>query len=261
MSEIERPITEDDLHAFVDGQLDAARLPAVERHLEQDQSAAIRAAAYKTQRAALRAAFAEQLAEPIPPLLDPRRLMKARDVRRRTAWQVAAALLLAFSAGSGGGWLVRGQMSSVSPAGIPALAREALISHAVYIADRGRPVELGPTRQDVVLQWLSNRLDHPLKVLDLTATGYHFMGGRLTATDLGPAAMLIYGNNRGTKLTVFVRPMSNHRQDTKTIRVGADNIDGYAWICDGMGYAVLAVAQTKDLHNIAAMVRHQVDPT
>ena len=260
MNEIERAITEDDLHAFVDDQLDAARLPAVERHLEQDQSAAIRVAAYKMQRVALRAAFGDQLA-PIPPLLNPHRLMKARNARRRTAWQVAAAVLLAFLTGTGGGWLARGQMPSGLSTGIPALAQEALITHAVYAADRDQPVGPGATRQDAILRWLSGQLRHKLIVLNLTAFGYHFMGGRLAATDHGPAAMLIYADNGGTKLTVFVRPMPNRRQDTKTIHVGADNVDGYAWICDGLGYAVLAATQTKDLHNIAAMVRHQVDPT
>lgn len=261
MNEIERAITEDELHAFVDGQLDSARRPALERHLEQDQSAAKRVATYKMQRAALRAALADHLAEPIPPLLDPRRLMKLREARRRIAWQMAAAILFAFLAGSGAGWLVRGRLPDGSPAGIPALAQEALIIHAVYATDRGPPAESGAARQNAIYQWLSSELKHPLIMVNLTAIGYRFVGGRLAATDHGPAAMLLYEDAGGTRLTVFVRPMPDRKRDTRTVHVGAGDVDGYAWICDGLGYAVLATAPTKDLHDIAVMVRHQVDPT
>ena len=69
MSDPSRPIGEEDLHAWIDGQLDADRQPVVWRHLQEHPDVARRVAAWREQRDALRAVFAPVAAEPVPPRL------------------------------------------------------------------------------------------------------------------------------------------------------------------------------------------------
>ena len=50
MSDAARPIDEDDLHAFVDGQLTPDRRASLQRYLDSNPDAARRVAAYQLQR-------------------------------------------------------------------------------------------------------------------------------------------------------------------------------------------------------------------
>ena len=60
------PVGEDDLHAYVDGQLTPERRSAVERWLESNPEAAARAAFYARLNADLHRQYDHVLAEPIP---------------------------------------------------------------------------------------------------------------------------------------------------------------------------------------------------
>ena len=61
-----RPITEDDLHGFVDYQLDPARRSEVQTYLDDHPEIAARIATFSRRREALRAAAAPLADEPIP---------------------------------------------------------------------------------------------------------------------------------------------------------------------------------------------------
>jgi len=93
------PITEDDLHGFVDHLLDSARRSEVQTYLDAHPEIAARIATFSRQREALRAAAAPIADEPIPPQLNVRHLMDGR--RRSQAWSwrpMAASVLLLVSA-------------------------------------------------------------------------------------------------------------------------------------------------------------------
>jgi anti-sigma factor RsiW len=253
-------ISEEDLHAYVDDQLDPERRRAVDCHLATDGAAGRLVKIYAAQRSALRAAFRVPCG-PAPDALNVRRLSTGRVMRRALPWRAAAAVVLAFAAGGGGGWLIHGRLSGASSTGILALAREAGANHVVFAADHGHAVEIRAAQSQELASWLSRRLNHSITLPDLSAAGYRFMGGRLVATDQGPAAMLMYDDDHGTRITVYARPMARAAPDTKTIPIRALATDGYAWICDGLGYAVVSSTHGKDLRDIATSVRHQVDPT
>lgn len=255
-------ISEEDLQAYVDGRLDAARSLQIERYLEQNPGAAARIAAYIEQSHDLRAAFADALAKPnFAAITGPSREASRRKGKSSPWLAAVAAILLAFIMGGGGGWLVRGKVAPSELGGIPALTQEAVANHLVYTEDHGRPVELAADREADLVRWLSKRLNTRLVVPDLRSAGYQFMGGRLAATDHGPAAMLMYVDASGNRLTVFTRPMPKDKRDKKTIPVSADGVSGFAWICDGLGYSVLEKDNGSDLRSVADIVRHQVDPS
>ena len=175
-------ISEDDLQAYVDGQLDAAHCALVERHLEQSPEAAARVATYIEQCHELRAAFGGAGMITVPKSSGDSRQSPRRTPRALGRIAVTAAVFLAFAAGGSGGWLTRGRVAPPPLQGMSALAQEAVANHLVYAEDRARPVELTAAKQADLVRWLSKRLKTPVKVPDLASAGYIFLGGRLVAT-------------------------------------------------------------------------------
>ncbi|WP_044560523.1 hypothetical protein, partial [Azospirillum sp. B4] len=77
-----RPITEEDLQAYVDRALDAGRRAEVEEYLATHPDAAQRVTVYAAQREALRAALAPIVEEPVPDRLNLAHLIETRRDRR-----------------------------------------------------------------------------------------------------------------------------------------------------------------------------------
>jgi anti-sigma factor RsiW len=256
VSDPARPIAEEELHAFVDNQLDPERLPAVLRYLNEHPDAARNVAAWRAQREALRAAFAAVAAEPIPARLGLERLIQQRLGRRRIPWRAAASILLAFALGGTGGWFLHRGLQPPE-ATIMLMAQQAVANHVVYTADRRRPTELGAQQRDDLARWVSNRLNHQVAPPDLSADGYTYIGGRLAATPDGPAGLFMYDGPQGVRLTVFVLPL-NAAAPIPLRHFDFAKVDGWAWIDKGVGYTVVGKLPLPELRRVADMVRQQL---
>ncbi len=252
------PISEEDLHAYVDEQLEPSRRADIERYLAARPEEARRVAAYAAQRDALHAAFASRAAGPLPPELNLSRLIEARLVRRRASWRMAAAAVLLLALGGAGGWLLHATpFASRNTLAMSVLQQQAMASHMVYAADRRHPIEVGADERDHLTQWLSNRLDRRAAPPDLTAIGYHLIGGRLLATERGGAAALfMYENDVHTRLSVVLRPMAPElRAPQMEMTRGTVNL--CAWIENGLGYAVVATLPDNELDRASDYIRKE----
>ncbi|MBS0562063.1 MAG: anti-sigma factor [Proteobacteria bacterium] len=255
-----QPIREEDLHAYVDGQLEPARRPAVEDYLAATPAAAAKVAAYAAQRNALHAAFDARAAEPLPPELDLSRLLETRLARRRAPWRLAAASAAFLLIGAAAGWALRGATLVANEA--PPMARfaqQALATHAVYAVDRRHPVEVQAAEREHLVRWLSNRLDRDASPPDLSSIGYHLIGGRLLATERGgPAALFMYENEAHVRLSVILRPMAPalHAPRTEIAR-GETHLCG--WIDNGLGYAVVAAMPDAEIDRASDLIRKERD--
>jgi anti-sigma factor RsiW len=251
----EPPITEEDLHAYVDGQLAPIRQAAVQRYLQANPEEARRVAAWTAQRGALRAVFAAHAAAPLPHSLNLSRLIEPRLRRRRVSRLAIASALLTMVVG-GGSWLLLAPTTPERAA--PAMAllqQQALATYAVYAIDRRHPIEVGADQKDHLSTWLSNRLRRTVKPPDLEALDYRLIGGRLLATEHGGAAALfMYEDSHGQRLSLMLRPMSpDLRAPTSDMRDGT--VNGCAWITDGLGYAVVAALPDAELDRVADFIR------
>jgi anti-sigma factor RsiW len=255
----QRPITEDELHALVDGVLDPARRPEVEAYLATQPAVAARVAAYRRQRDMLRAALAPVAAEPVPPELNLARMAEARRRPARVPWQVAAALVLALGLGSGSGWWLHGQVRPAAT-GIVALAQQAADSYAVFTPDRERPVELRAADHATLVSWASGRLGRKLVVPDLSAQGYRLMGGRLVPTPQGAAVLVMFDNDAGSRLVLLTRPMALERDTPMAYRDGG-TVQAFTWATEGNGYSLVGSLPPSVLHPIADLVRQQLRQT
>src|SRR4051812_9891030 len=111
MTEPNIPVTEDELHAFVDNELPAERRTDVEAWLSAHSDDAERVQAWRAMAELLHARYDSVADEPIPPRLNIDRL--TQTPRRWIAGAIAASLL-AFVAGGSVGWLAHGAAAAPS---------------------------------------------------------------------------------------------------------------------------------------------------
>jgi anti-sigma factor RsiW len=143
---------------------------------------------------------------------------------------------------------------------LAALAQEANASYNVYAPDLIRPVEVRASDSAELVQWVSDRLHHQVKVPDLATSGYRLMGGRLVATQHGPAAMFMYDDDHGSRLVVMTRPMSSADQNAPMTAHSQGDVGGFAWADGGVGYSLVGHAAPESLRPIANEIHKQVRP-
>src|SRR6516165_4127340 len=114
------PVTEDELHAYVDDELAADRRDAVEAWLASHPEDAARVAEWRA--------------------------------------QAAAAVIMAFLAGGVVGWMAHGA-SAAAPSRFDTFTTQALDAYRVYVVEVRHPVEVTGAERPHLVQWLSKRLD------------------------------------------------------------------------------------------------------
>jgi anti-sigma factor RsiW len=258
---------EAELHAYVDGRLDAARRAAVEARLAQDSEAAARVDAWWKQREALRALHAEVLDQPVPAHL----LQAAQQLQHRSQrmgqWQrwggMAAAVLLSFALGWGAHMQWQGS-SAVAGGARPvvAFAHQAAAAHAVYMPEVRHPVEVEAAQQQHLVQWLSKRLNRPLKVPNLAPAGYELVGGRLLPGDNSARAQFMYQNAAGERVTLYVGSVEGAKakgMEETAFRYAAEgSIATFYWVDQGFGYALSGRLPRQGLLQLAESVYKQL---
>ena len=122
MSDRDSPVTQDELHAYVDGEIPADRRGAVEAWLAAHPEDAARVAAWQSQAEAVRARYSAVASEPVPARFNLDKL--ARGTR---SWRgIAAAVAgVAFLVGITAGWMAHGvsakapRVTAAATAGAP----------------------------------------------------------------------------------------------------------------------------------------------
>jgi len=256
------PLSDDDLHALVDGQLSAVQRATLQARLAQDPKATATVAAWQHQREQLRALHASVLHEPLPAALVAASQGAARRRQQVARWQrwggLAASVVLVFGLGwSSHGWWTSAQQGGALTA--QEFARQAGVAHAVYVAEQRHPVEVAAAQQDHLVQWLSNRLGRPLRVPDLQAQGFALVGGRLLPGDAGARAQFMFEHGNGQRVTLYLGALPPDAQSETAFRYQADGpAPGFYWIDHGFGYALAGRLPRAQLLVLAEAVYRQL---
>lgn len=261
MTDPRLPVGEDDIAAFVDGRIEPGRRELVEAVLDAQPALAARVKADREIRAALRARLDLKADEPVPSRLRVATIAAGLR-RRRVRWAaMAAAACLCAAFGGVAGWVGRDLVSGQErPAGPWAVTgRAALSAHRTFVGESVHPVEVKATEGAHLTQWLSRRLRRQIVVPDLDRFGFGLVGGRLLPAGPDVAAMLMFADASGARLTMYVRCGETGTGAMRLMR--EDGLSSYVWTEGGYGFAVSAAMGQDRLLNVAQAVSSEVRDT
>ncbi len=253
MSPFHSPPREEELHAFVDGQLSAGRRREIEAWLADHPEEAARIEGWRRQNRMIR-----ELYGTVPGGSAGRIRARLSRARARQRLQRLAASLLLFAAGLGSGWLLAERI----PAGVEAMAdlpRQGINAYRVYVSEVRHPVEVAADQEAHLVAWLSKRLGHALRAPDLRRFGFRLMGGRLLPDGKGnPVAMLMYEDASGRRLTVLIgrpegRPLASFRYAER------GELGLFYWYDEDLGYAVVGPMERRQLLAICRAIYEQLE--
>lgn len=244
------PVTESDLHAYLDGRLPDVRRGEVEDYLARHPDEAARIAAYHAQNDALRLLFDPVLDEAVP----------QRLLRRPPSLLRHAAVVAWLALGIVIGWVGHDLGRDGGRADMPAWAHRAAVAHVVYSPEVRHPVEVAADQETHLVSWLSKRLGADLKVPQLAVLGYALVGGRLLPGEQGPVAQFMYQDSRGQRLTLYVRTNAGDARETAFRYARENNIGVFYWLDRKLGYALAGEMDKAELLRVANAVYRQLNP-
>ena len=199
---ISMPPSDSDLHAYVDRQLSEADRRLVETYLANQPEVAARVRAWQQDAQHLRTALSGTLQQPPNPDLDPAMIRQRLKHRAHRHLASAAVLLLAVSVGGFGGWQAR-QMTLLSAA---APMADALQAYRLIAQQGILPADYQTGDEQHMQDWLDRYFTQADRLPDLSGAGFTPVSGRLLSTEQGAAAMVVYQDPSGQKISFYVRP-------------------------------------------------------
>jgi anti-sigma factor RsiW len=252
MIDREPPVSEAELHAYVDGELAADRRAAVEQWLASHAEDAARVTAWRAQADAIRARYGAVAHEPVPPRFD---LAVLARPQRRWSRLAIAATFVAFLLGGGAGWYGRGFFDGAGPA--RNVTVEAFEAHRLYIAEVRHPIEV-KAGESHLNRWLSRRVGYEMPTPNLDPFGLKLLGGRLLPGNSGrPAALYMYEGATGERFTVYCR--RDQAPQTALRYRAAGPIGSFFWVEDEVAFVVSGPADKARLQKVAEAVYEQIE--
>lgn len=265
------PVSDDELAAYFDDQLDASTARDVANRLSQADHATLQH--WSDQRSQMRALADSIDAEPLPThlLATARQLNDAhRQVHRWRQWGgMAAGVFLAF----GLGWFGRGvgyEPTAIQAVGQPhpqqpnAFVVQASVAHATYVPEVRHPVEVAAAQRQHLAQWLTKRLARDIKVPDFSAVGFELVGGRLLPGDGGARAQFMFERPDGLRVTLYLGAVKAASTGIGPSPSGSafafqsqDGTASFYWVEDGFGYALTGPLPRNELLKLSELAYAQ----
>ena len=237
------PVTEDELHAYVDNELPAERRGDVEAWLATHPDDAGRVQSWRAMAEALHARYDSIVDEAVPKRLEIERLVQQP---RRWVVGAVAATLAAFVVGGGMGWVARGATAAV-PSVLQAFTVHAIEAHRLYVVEVRH-----------LQQWLTKRCGWVVRAPELTGAGLKLVGGRLLPSSAGPASFMMYESASGERFTIYT---AKSEAEATQMRFAAEGKESTLfWADDGVVYAVVSTGTDRGrLTQVAQAVYDQME--
>jgi anti-sigma factor RsiW len=229
---------ERDVDAYLDRELDVAADADIRDHLtgcalcrsrvaeRQALSRLVRALPYHSAPDRVRAYVLQQT--------------KSTHARHRLlTWAAAAAVIIAVGGGV--------SLLQTATARTDGIAQQVVDGHVrSLMADH--LFDVRSTDQHTVKPWFLGKLDFSPPVVDLAASGFPLVGGRLDYLDGRPAAALVYQRRQHT-INVFVAPTDKPSRPIETRIVRGFHI--HHWTRAGMSFWVVSDLNDGELSEFA----------
>lgn len=250
MTEPNIPVTEDELHAYVDNELPAERRGDVEAWLSAHPDDAARVQSWRAMAEALHARYDSIVDEAVPKRLELERLERQP---RRWVYGAIAATLAAFVVGGGTGWVARG--AAATPSTFQSFTVDALDAHRLYVVEVRHPVEVPGSEIAHLQQWLTKRCGWDVRAPELA--GLKLVGGRLLPGPTGPASFLMYESTSGERYTIYTAKSEAEATQMRYAAQGSES--ALFWADRGVGYVVSGGTDRNRLTKIAQAVYDQME--
>lgn len=232
---ISLPPSERDLHAYVDHQLSESDRHVLDTYLAAHPDVAAQVHAWQQDAQALRASLAGALQQPANPDLDPALIRQRIKQQSRRHFATAALLLVAISLGGLGGWHAREATE------LPLLPMaDAMQAFRLFAQDGIMPADYNTQGGDTMQAWLDRYFSHAHRLPDLSAAGFTPVSGRLLTTDQGAAAMVLYEDPQGRRISFYIRPPGPDNGFLPRGSRSADGLQAQYWSGAGYNYAVVS---------------------
>ncbi|MEM1314069.1 MAG: hypothetical protein AAGI51_05910 [Pseudomonadota bacterium] len=265
-------ITDAELGAYIDGELDAQDEARVERALVADADLRARLAAATEARAALRTLVlsgpgAEDDADDPSPETEAlaaklsARLRADRNRRVRSRVALAAGALMATAVG---GWFAHIYAVSLEPSvaaaegQAPSFVADAVGAHAVFAPDRVHPVEFFSQDEALMRDWFAEHLGDGVQIPHLEEFGFDLVGGRLLGSARGASAQLLYENARGERVSLVFGPQNLPEAPDAPRLIDVDGRLASWWRQGGLSWAVVEDQPGADVPSITKHVAELV---
>lgn len=244
---------QDEISAYVDGELDPERSQAFEIELENNRALKQKVSDYQRMNIGLKEIFDSNLSQPYPSLDNQK---KSNNVQYFKL-SIAAGLV---SIGIFIGILLQSLFitNDVQTTHIEnELLSPASFAHAVYTTDKTHPVEVKASSKEHLTRWLSSRLHTEIIAPDLKSINYHLIGGRLLPSTNRMAAQFMYEKKDGSRITLYLRRGVWENQHQSFSFFNSDSTNIFYWINGEMGYAVVGKVNRSELLQIADAIHIQ----
>ena len=231
---ISLPPSERDLHAYVDHQLTEPDRRQLDIWLAAHPEVAAQVHAWQQDAQHLRAALGAQPAA--NPDLDPALIRQRLKRQARRRFASAAVLLLAVGLGGLGGWQAR-QATLVTTA-LP--MTDALQAYRLFAQDQIMPADYQVHDNGDMQAWLDRYFAQAHRLPDLSQAGFNPVSGRLLTTDQGAAAMVLYENPQGRRISFYIRPPGPQNTLLPRGSRSADGLQAQYWSSPGYNYAMVS---------------------
>src|SRR5258707_7607312 len=190
------PVTEDELHAYVDNELPAERRSDVEAWLASHPDDAARVQSWRAMADALHARYDSVIDEAVPKRLEIERLIQQP---RRWVYGAIAATLAAFIIGGSVGWFARGATAGPSP--FQNLTVHAIEAHRLYVVEVRHPVEVPGNERSHLQQWLTKRCGWVVRAPELAGARLQLGAARVRPGFRGPGALRFDAGSSAERVT------------------------------------------------------------
>lgn len=248
---ISMPPSERDLHAYIDHQLGEDDRRLVETFLASNPAVAAQVRAWQQDAQQLRAALGGALQQPANPTLDPALIRQRLKRQSRRYLASAAVLLIAVSIGGFSGWKAR-EITILSAAQPMA---DAMQAYRLFAQQGMLPADYQVSGSGDMQGWLDRYFTQANRLPDLSRAGFSPVSGRLLSTEQGPAAMVVYEDRGGNKVSFYVRPPGPRNFMLPRGSRTDGELQAEYWSGGGYNYAMVSPNDTE----AARMLRQTVN--
>jgi anti-sigma factor RsiW len=237
---------EEDIHAFIDGELDSARSAEIADAEREDGALAARIAAFRADRKRLADVYTPLIEEPLPPAWVSR--IAGHDRRRRSAWlapitAIAASIVL----------LVAGLSTyrQLPANGEESIVREALAARADMLEAHEAIAVASAAQAQGTDRVIAGALGMRLRAPDLTRMGYRLTNVRIYENVPGGRSVeLRYRDAANRDFALYVRHPSSGVRFDQYRRAG---LRICVWQDDVLGTVMTGPISAAEMQRLASL--------